>query len=88
MKENVIEWINDEDTIAVTFHQGRYINKVKALAKQDERVKIIAENDDGSIFAHLPIEMLKLTRKRSDYLSVEEKTKRVERMNYAREQKK
>ena len=34
MKENVIEWINGQDTISVTLHQGRYITKVEKLAKK------------------------------------------------------
>ena len=60
-KENVIEWITGDDTISVTLSQKRHINKVKSLAKKyPDRVQILAENKDGSIFAHLPLESLKL----------------------------
>ena len=61
LKENCIEWLNGQDTISVTLSQGRYINKVKKLAKKHpDLVQILAENKDGSIFAHLPLKALKL----------------------------
>lgn len=60
VKENVIEWLNNEDTISVTLYQVKYINKVKKLAiKYPDLVQILAENKDGSIFAHLPLKALK-----------------------------
>lgn len=60
-KENCIEWLNGEDTISVTLSQVKYINKVKKLQKKyPEMVTILAENDDGSIFARMPLKALKL----------------------------
>ena len=81
MRENVIEWIDGEDTIAVTLYQKRFVNKVKRLALLYDNVVILAENKDGSIFAHLPLEMLKLSPKRKDNLSVEQKSELAERMH-------
>ena len=47
LKENCIEWLNGQDTISVTLSQGRYINKVKKLAKKHpDLVQILAENED------------------------------------------
>ena len=61
LKENNIEWCNGQDVIAVTLHQGRFISKVEKLAKKfPKQVKIIARNEDGSIFAKLPLRALKL----------------------------
>lgn len=84
MNENVIEWLDDEDTISVTFHQKRFVNKIKRLANIDKNVTILAENPDNSIFAHLPISYLKLTPKRKDNLSVEKKAELAERMKTIR----
>ena len=84
MNENVIEWLDDEDTIAVTFHQKRFVNKIKRLANIDENVKILALNDDGSVFGHLPISYLKLSPKRKDNISVERKAELAERMKTIR----
>lgn len=54
--ENVIEFIRDDSRAGVTLSQKRYINKVKELAEQyPDQVIILAENKDGSIFAHMPV---------------------------------
>ena len=61
-KENAIEWLTGDDTISVSLTQKKYINKVKKLAiKHPNLVSILAENIDGSIFAHLPLKALKLS---------------------------
>ena len=68
--ENMIEWITGDRHIGVTLTDPTYIRKVKELAKKyPDKVKIKAENKDGSIFAHLPKSALKLniiTRNLSD----------------------
>ena len=86
MNENVIEWLDGEDVIAVTLHQKRFVNKVKRFAEKDINVVILAENKDGSIFAHLPIYYLKLYPKTTAVLSEEEKSERAERLRQAREE--
>ena len=71
-KENAIEWYNGQDTITITLSQKKLINKIKYLAsKFPDEVKIIAENEDGSIYAHIPLKYLKIQRPRE--LSEEEK---------------
>lgn len=61
-RENVIEWCNGDDTISVTLNQVKFITRVRKLAeKYPDKVQILAENKDGSIFAHLPLKSLKLT---------------------------
>lgn len=83
--ENVIEWITGQHTISCTFSQNKYIKKVKSLAeKYPDKVKIIKENDDGSIFCKLPIKSLKLSiieRDLSDEQRAELSKKFKERMN-------
>lgn len=87
MNENVIEWLDGEDVIAVTLHQKRFVNQVRNLAKQDKNVEILAQNSDGSIFAHLPISYLKLRRNRTVNQTAEEKSEWAERMRQLREEK-
>ena len=87
MNENVIEWLDGDEIIAVTLHQKRFVNQVKKLAKQDANVMILAENPDGSIFAHLPISYLKLRRNRTVNQTAEEKSEWAERMRQLREEK-
>lgn len=69
-QENVIEWITGQDRVTLSLSQRRHINKVKALA-----VQIAAQNSDGSICAHIPIEYLRFIRPRE--LSEEEKQRRA-----------
>lgn len=85
LKENCIEWLNGQETISVTLSQGRYITKVRNLAKKyPDLVQILKENEDGSIFAHLPLKALKLNIIPPKELSEEEKEKARERLQKAR----
>lgn len=84
MDENVIEWVNGSDYIGVTLSQKKWINKVELFATQDENVQILARNADGSIFAHLPISYLKLSKKRTVELTNEERGELAERLRKAR----
>lgn len=87
LKENCIEWLNGQDTISVTLSQGRYINRVKELAeKYPEKVQILHVNEDGSIFAHLPLKSLKLNIIPAREMGEEEKIKARERLKKARGQ--
>ena len=62
LRENCIEWLNGQDVVSVTLSQKRLISKVKRMAeKHPNLVKILAENADGSIFAHLPLKAVKLS---------------------------
>ena len=66
-KENVIEWITGDEYISCTFTQRKYISKVRRMRdKQPKNVPVFVENDDGSIFCHLPIKALKLYLKTCD----------------------
>jgi len=59
--ENVIEFLKDEDIASVTFSQRRYITQIRKLAaKHPDQVEILAENEDGSIFAHVPVSWVKV----------------------------
>ena len=67
LQENVIEWYTGEDVIALTITQRKYITLVKKLvaayqARGDKRATLL-ENEDGSIFCHLPLEAMRLRAK-------------------------
>ena len=84
MNENVIEWLTNDDHIAVTFSQKKYVNKVKKFAKEDDRIYLV-ENDDGSVFARLPIRYLKLNKPRT--VSDEQREAARQRLTSARASK-
>lgn len=75
-RENVIEWITGEERATLSLSQKRTITKVKKLAEQfPEEVQIVAENQDGSICAHMPVTFIRLVRPVE--LTAEEKARRA-----------
>lgn len=59
--ENAIEFIKDEKRATVTFTQGRYKGRIRKLAKSHpEECQIVAENQDGSMCAHIPVEWIRI----------------------------
>ncbi len=63
MNEFVIEWIKGASYAGVTAPSGTALKaKLYRLAKENpNEVKIIVENNDGSIYAHIPINYVKIS---------------------------
>lgn len=81
--ENVIEFIRDEKTATVSFTQGRYITRIKELAKQKpDECKIVYTNKDGSIVAHIPTSWIKINPSRELSDEVKEKYKQMALNNF------
>lgn len=70
MNEFAIEWVKGGNYAGVTAPSGTALkSKLKHFNEENpEEVKIIAENEDGSIFAHIPVNYIKISppRKISD----------------------
>jgi hypothetical protein len=83
--ENCIEWITGDTKVAITFSEPKYKSKIKELAsKYPDQVDYI-ENEDGSIFAHLPKKSIKISIIHRNYnLTDEQRKKAAERMKKAR----
>lgn len=59
--ENTIEFTTGSKCVTVSLSQGRYKNRVKQLAKSHpEECEIVAENQDGSICAHIPVKWIRI----------------------------
>ncbi len=81
LKENVIEFISGEKMAAVTFSQGKYINQLRKLAERfPDQVTIDAENEEGSVFGHVPAAWLRIRPPRSATMSEEEREAVRERL--------
>ena len=64
--EHNIEFLRDEKMAAVSFTQGRYITRIKALSKKHPKdCQIVAESKSGSICAHIPVNWIKIGPPRS-----------------------
>lgn len=78
--ENVIEWIRDEERATLSLTQRRTINSVRKLAqKYPVECQIVAENKDGSICAHVPVNWVKVRPPRA--LTEEQKKRMGDRLN-------
>ena len=59
--ENSIEWVRDQQQATLSLSQRRIISRVKSLAKKyPEECQIMTENPDGSIYAHIPVEWIRI----------------------------
>lgn len=70
MREFCIEWLGGSNYAGVTAPSGSALkSKIKKLSDEHpDDVKIITENLDGSIFAHIPVNYVKVSppRKMTD----------------------
>ena len=81
--ENGIEFIKDAKTATVQFCQGRYKSRIKKLAaERPDECGILAENKDGTLLAHIPVEWVKIIPPRQ--LSDEQKKEIAERLSRTR----
>lgn len=77
--ENMIEWVRDQDRATLSLSQRRTISRVKNLAeKYPEECQIVAENEDGSICAHIPVHWIRINPGMK--LTDEQREERSERM--------
>ena len=77
--ENVIEFVKHSERATVTFCQGRYKSRIKKLAaERPEECEIVAENQDGSLCAHIPVAWIKINP--TYQLTEEQRAQRAETM--------
>ena len=81
-QENVIEWLRGDKEVTVTFaNRTKFNTKVRKLAeKYPDKVEIVADNRDGSIVAHLPLNWIKVAKPREVNLSEEQRIALGERL--------
>ncbi len=81
--ENGIEFITDSKTAVMQFSQGRFKTRIRKLAeKYSEECAILAENKDGTLLAHIPVEWVKIIPPRQ--LSEEQRKEIAERFSRTR----
>lgn len=77
--ENVIEFLENQERATVTFSQGRYKTRIRRLAaERPEECRIVAENKDGSLCAHIPVAWIKINL--TQQLTEEQRGQRAETM--------
>lgn len=59
--ENVIEFLKDGKTATLSLSQGRYKTRIRELTQSHpEECEIVAENKDGSMCAHVPVDWIRI----------------------------
>jgi len=77
--ENVIEWVKDDKRATLSLSQRRTITRIKELAeKYPDKCEILAENKDGSLYAHIPVEWVRINPGMN--LTDEQKAERAKRL--------
>jgi len=84
MNENVIEWLRGQDTVALTLCSGsKFANKIiKKYSKSHPDEVTYHVNEDGSVFAHVPLKWIKISPPRK--MTDEQRQKAGERMRKMR----
>ncbi len=78
--ENMIEWVKDGERATLSLSQRRTISRVKKLAAQyPKQCQVLAENKDGSLYAHIPVSWIKINPSRE--LSEEQKQQIAKRLS-------
>lgn len=81
--ENGIEFIKDAKVATVQFSQGRFKTRIRKLAvERPNECEILAENKDGTLLAHIPVEWVKVIPPRQ--LSEEQRKEIAERFSRTR----
>ena len=79
LKENAIEFYKGDKRATVSFSQGKYISRIKKLKERyPDEVDIVAENPDGSLYAHIPTKWIRINPPRE--LSDEQKETLIEQL--------
>lgn len=88
MNEFTIEWIKGSEYAGVTAPSGSALkSKLFKLAQSHpNEVQILAENEDGSVFAHIPVSYVKISPPKQ--MSEEQKVAASERFKAMWEEKK
>ena len=61
-KDNVIEWLTGDKAARVTFTQQKFIHRIERMAeKHGDCVRILHRNNDGSVYAEIPLSAVHLT---------------------------
>lgn len=86
--ENMIEFLRGQKTCTVSFTSQKYINKIKKLyERMPECFERFKENEDGSIYARIPLKFIKISAPRANTLTEEQRQAAAERLAKSRKSK-
>lgn len=79
--ENAVEFYNGDKTCTVTFTNVRMCNRMKKLhEKNPDKFERFVLNEDGSVYARIPLKWLKITAPRETNYTEEERIEIANRL--------
>lgn len=91
IKEMNVNYVDFDDLVSVTAYETKMIKTLRKLAEDHpEEVKIVAENMNGTIVAHLPKKYCRIRftdKKKSMNYTEEQRKAAADRLKIAREAK-
>lgn len=86
--ENMIEFLRGQKTCTVTFTNQKHINRMKKLyEKYPECFERYKENEDGSLYARIPLKWLKISKPKEVIMTEEQRLAAAERLRNSRANK-
>jgi len=82
--ENVIEFFTNADTATVTFHQGRYKNRIRKLAEDKPDEVTILSDENGFLVAKIPVKWIRIGVPRTVNMTDDQKAELAERLANSR----
>ena len=76
--ENVLEWITGDKEAAITASQKRLINRLRKLHEDNPDETVLITNQDGSVFAKVPVDWIKIKKPTKRELTDEERQEMAE----------
>lgn len=87
-RENAIEWLPGEKTAGVTTVSKKIQNKIRKLKEKFPDAVEIVTDDEGVMFAHVPVSWVRISPPRQGRAyTEEEKAQAAERLRLAREKR-
>lgn len=71
--ENVIEWLTGQGQAAITASQRKLINRLRKLHQENPDEVVLINNTDGSVFAKVPVDWVKIKKPTKRELTDEER---------------
>lgn len=76
--ENVLEWLTGQKEAGVTASQKKLVNRIRRLHEENPDEVVLINNDDGSIYAKIPTDWIRIKKPTKKELTEEERREMAE----------
>jgi hypothetical protein len=76
--ENVLEWLTGQKEAGVTASQKKLVNRIRRLHEENPDEVVLINNADGSIYAKIPTDWIRIKKPTKKELTEEERREMAE----------